>query len=747
MIPILYGKEETDFTTNGQGRLTDAKSCIVTEERHGIYELELQYPINGIHYKDIELDSIIKAVPFDNGTPQLFTVYDFSRPINGIVTISACHISYRLRLIPLMPFTGNGIQDTFAKVKANALGECPFDFWTNIESERRCVLPYPDSIRGKLQGDQWSILQAYSGEYEFDNYTVKLWESRGSDKGQILRYGKNITNLKQDESIQNTITGIVPYWYGFVGEEQEVYYLPEKVLYSENVDNFPYKRTACIDFTEDFAEKPTEEELRTRGQKYISDNNIGVPSVSISLSFVDLSKTEEYEGKVPLTHINLCDTITVKFAELGVSTKAKVTRTKWNVLLGRYEEIYIGSTIHSLAQTIVDQGQAVEQVKGTTIPAATENAIKNAVQQSYYQAENLVEDQTALITGNSGGYVVLHDSNGDEEPDEILVMDTDNINTAQKVWRWNNAGLGYSSTGYQGPYITAWTIDGKFNADFIQTGVLSADLIKAGTLNIDRIAGHSVGLEKLEGSIINGSWKIDFTNGTLTIGNISADNITTGTLDASKVTVKNLIATILQAYNDAKTQVLEAKSGYLDIRQLVSNVWRQRIGLYVSSTSGFLRLSTGETNANGSLTGDGYQTFIGPRWMSIGTDKNGANTFFVNQNGDLEIKGNLSAANFPASSYLTVAQLWSGTLETGSITVSNGATYKEIMVFGQVASGTSTITSTIPILGLSQYDLAFQIADESYFYSFNVKTSGNDVVITYRSRNSTGKLFKVFGIK
>ena len=102
----------------------------------------------------------------------------------------------------------------------------------------------------------------------------------------------------------------------------------------------------------------------------------------------------------------------------------------------------------------------------------------------YKTLEQSILDATNKITGNYGGYVVFHDSSGDGTPDEILIMDEEDIERATKVWRWNKEGLGYSynasGNAYSGPYRTAITADGQISADFITTGLLSADLIKIG---------------------------------------------------------------------------------------------------------------------------------------------------------------------------------------------------------------------------------------------------------------------------
>lgn len=99
------------------------------------------------------------------------------------------------------------------------------------------------------------------------------------------------------------------------------------------------------------------------------------------------------------------------------------------------------------------------------------------IDRNYKQLEQAIIDATNAITGNVGGYVVLNDTNNDGKPDEILVMDYEDINVAENIWCWNKNGLGHSKNGKGGPYTTAITADGQIVADFITTGTLSADRI------------------------------------------------------------------------------------------------------------------------------------------------------------------------------------------------------------------------------------------------------------------------------
>ncbi len=451
MIPVLYQANEQNFENNGIGRLSDAVSCAVSEERNGPFELEMEYPVDGEHYSDIALSCLILADPAPDRDAQLFRIYKITKPLNGIVTVYAEHVSYQLSHIPVSPFTASGAAEALQGLMDHAVEACPFDFWTDKTTQARFEVAEPASIRSRLGGNDGSILDAYGGEYEFDNYLVRLWAVRGADRGVTLRYGKNITDLTQEEHISNAITGIYPYWKS----EDVLVTLPEKVIRAENAFSYPYQRTIPLDMSSYFDEQPTEEELRAEAKKYADDHALGIPTVSLSVSFVALWQTEEYKSIAPLEKVGLCDTVNVVYEKLGVSATAKIVKCKYNVLTDRYDSIELGSVRASLEKSLVSQEQETEsQIKNST--SKLSSAVKKATQK---------------ITGVSGGYVVINqDANGN--PFEILIMDAPNIETAVNVWRFNQNGWGHSSNGYHGDYTLAATLDGGIVADYITAGTL-----------------------------------------------------------------------------------------------------------------------------------------------------------------------------------------------------------------------------------------------------------------------------------
>lgn len=460
MKPILYTPGETEYKSNGLGPLSEAQSCKVEEARNGAFELTMEYPITGTLFEDVKAGAIILAKPNETAQPQPFRIYKVEKPLSGITTVRAKHISYQLSHIPAAPFSARSCQAALQGLKANAAEHCPFEFWTDKETAAEFSVAEPASIRSLLGGVQGSVLDCYGGEYEFDRYTVKLHKARGQDSGVVIAYGKNLTDLNQEESIENTITGIYPYYKDSDGN---ILTLPEKVVSSPSAANFPYPRTVPLDCSQEWEGMPTVEQLRTYAQSYLNGENIGVPSVSLKVSFVALWQTEEYKSIAPVERLSLCDMATVRFVKLGVDAKAKVVSYAYDVLAGRYESVTLGEASTNLADKIVAQA----------------DELKRKTSDSYL--EKAAERATAWITGNKGGYVLLR-KNADGQPYEILIMDAPEIENALKVWRWNSGGLGYSENGYNGHYKTAITQGGEIVADFMTTGTLTADVMRAGVL-------------------------------------------------------------------------------------------------------------------------------------------------------------------------------------------------------------------------------------------------------------------------
>lgn len=290
-VITLYESTETEFNTNGLGSLNDAISCQVVEERNGEFELEMTYPITGRKYNDLQLRRIImaKANPYSDLQP--FRIYSITKPINGIVTINAEHISYDLSGYPASPFVADTVQNAFINMKSASAIECPFIFTTDKSTTANLTVIKPMSMRSLLGGVEGSILDVYGGEYEFDKYNVKLWNKRGLNRGVSIRYGKNLTDLKQEENCSSVYTGVYPFWYS---EEEGLMQLDEKVINASGTYNFA--KIYPLDLSDKWQEKPTQDQIREAANSYMETYNIGIPAVSLTVSFIQLSQSTEYEN-------------------------------------------------------------------------------------------------------------------------------------------------------------------------------------------------------------------------------------------------------------------------------------------------------------------------------------------------------------------------------------------------------------------------------------------------------------------
>lgn len=654
MIPILFENTETQYTTNGLGRLADIVSCTVTEERNGIYECEFEYPITGGKYADILEGRQILATHDDTGDTQPFVIYGRSAPISGVVTFYAHHVSYALRNTVVMPFTASSIAGAMTSIEQNCLPAGAFTFWTDKTTTGTFKLSEPKAVRSVLGGEEGSLLDVYgTGEYLWDRHTVKLYLHRGTDSGVEIRYGKNLSDLNNEIDAGDVYNAVVPFWYD--EENNQLVMLPE--IYIDDGSGDPL-RIIPMDLSGDFEDAPTAAELRTLATSKFESAEGWIPKQNVKVDFVHLWETEEYKEYAPLQRVRLCDTVSVYYPELGVTAeKTKVVRVVYNVLLDRYDEIELGELQPSYASAIAESfdtsqfttdymlnqlrksinaiiddleeqiDEKLETWAQATNPAAvwttsereehdgdlwlytgTSNITVGSVTihpQGVYQydganntwvayssttsnlfdladgkttifygspsgsysnkevgdylvdstdgctyrwngtawikltdyaaaissmqttLEAAIDHATDLISGGLGGYVYLK-PNANGQPEEILIMDTPNINTAVKVIRMNQNGIAFSSHGYSGPFVTAWTIDGAFVADFITSGTLNANIIKAGVLS-DARGNTTFDLSTGELDITTGS--IDLGNGAFTVdddGTMTATDIDIG---------------------------------------------------------------------------------------------------------------------------------------------------------------------------------------------------------------------------
>lgn len=456
MKPILYSPTETAFDTNGLGILSDAISAPVVQELNGQYELILKYPVTGIHAEAIADRCIIVTKPDPVTDPQPFRIYRINPVSKGTITVYARHLAHDTMGIPVAPFSAASAADALVSMKNNAVVTCPFAFSTDKSVAATMNATIPKSLWKTMGGSQGSILDVYGGEYEFDCYNIHLHTRRGADRGVSIRYGKNLKSLEQDRNCANVYTGVYPYWASLDGTLVQ---LPEKIIEAEGDYNFV--RIATVDFTADFLEPPTEEQLRSHTEKYMKDNDIGIPEVSWKVEFIQLEQTEEYKGKALLERVLLGDTVTVIFPQMQVNTSARAVKIEYDSILERYNSITLGKVKSNLADTIIKQKQEIEKKPGTSL------------------VQHIATQLSESITGAKGGAVRLLDTNGDGLPDELYIADNPDPAAAQKVWRYNYEGWAASKNGYNGPFEYGATLNDGLLASFVTAANLIAGTIQS----------------------------------------------------------------------------------------------------------------------------------------------------------------------------------------------------------------------------------------------------------------------------
>lgn len=348
MIPILYEKTETAFVSNGIGRLRDAISCIVTEERNGIYECDFEYPIDGANYELIQVGRIVGVTHDESGDIQPFDIVSFTKPIDGVVTFHCVHISYRQSY---MTVTGTGINSlsaAFSRLQNNTTPSNPFTYWTDKTSTGYwgCMDGTPRSVRESLGGIEGSLLDAYGGEFEWDKWMVKLWSARGQYRDFSIRYGVNLLDYNEEYDSSGCYSSCIPYWTDgetkIVGDKQT------------NGGVTPSGRDQCIplDVSDKFEDQPSKAQVNSMGASVMNAQNPTVPAQSIEVSFVRLQDMGEFADFQNLLQCKLCDTINVIFPDFNSSGQFKIVKTVWNVLTSKYDEMELGELSVTLSEAL-----------------------------------------------------------------------------------------------------------------------------------------------------------------------------------------------------------------------------------------------------------------------------------------------------------------------------------------------------------------------------------------------------------
>ncbi|EMW6170803.1 TPA: phage tail protein [Enterococcus faecalis] len=518
---ILHGKKNNNWNSLGIGPLQDAINPLSTRERNGIYDMTFQYPVVGKLFHELKVGRwvIADAGPTLVAKSQRFEIAQITKPIKGIVTVYCEH--YRYKLLRTMVKIGSKYSNISAQTALNQLRsqmepKSDFTFYSDVGTTSSIDFTDPAKYKNAqevLGGVAGSILDNFGGEYLFNNNQVRLLAKAGTDTNVVIAYGKNLTDINQEESIESTYTSI----YGWAkignGDDEKVITLPEIYIDSDYVNNYTERRIQMVDFSD--KEPKDVEALRGMVKSFIKSNNVGIPRVSIKASYVDLASSVSDEQLKSLEVVDLCDWVTVAFNQLNINTTAQIVKTVWNISLDRYESIELGEARTDFAKVIEDSKENI-----------------NSLSDKIDWLEQAQKEASDIIKNPGKGHVLIYPSLAD--PQELLIMDTTSINTARKVWRWNVGGLGFSSTGYNGNYELAMTNNGLIVADRMATGTLRAINIIGVTITGSTITSESGASQitmssgtiknlwngKLFSEMTGGAFRLYKSNGINTLGGL-----------------------------------------------------------------------------------------------------------------------------------------------------------------------------------------------------------------------------------
>ena len=364
-------------------------------------------------------------------------------------------------------FAVTGCVGAMRGLKSHAASDCPFNVWADVESSATFTLGVPSSFRNCLGGMAGSVLDVFGGEFEWDRYTVKFHKARGADHNVHIIYGKNLTDFKMEKSIENTITGVHPYWVD--NETQAVMELPEKVVL-QSKRSIPYQKITVLDCTSNFQEKPSEAALREYAQNYIDTTDLTEPEIDIKIDFLQLWNTPGYEDIVEAERVSLCDTVHVFISKLGIEVSSKVTETEYDALLERYNSITLSnSTVSSRNSSLTGSLNSIRN----TATIAYDTAVR---------AETAVGEQvggiTASIIYDGALFAALFGLHYKNETDSKgnttrYAFNAATLKQSTVAWKNSSAGLFVSTDGGK-----TWGYGWESDDTAVKTAILLEQTLK-----------------------------------------------------------------------------------------------------------------------------------------------------------------------------------------------------------------------------------------------------------------------------
>lgn len=463
MIPRIYSPTETDFSTNGLGILKDTTKCEIYEVANGKYELELEYPLDTRFDEYFENDYQIKAKPNDQEEYHIFFIDD--KDIDTFldtVTIYAQSRTNRLgrRAVTFAEVDSKTGREAMAIIENNMDKKSDIRLYSDITTVSSTTFE-ARNVLNCIAGEQGSLLQYWGGEIKREPFKLSLLKRRGRDNIGTIRYGKDLSGLKVKLDWTGVKTRIIPYAdpQSDTGTTSRIYGSP---VDSEYINNYSDVYTEHVQFTEEQGVKDVNS-LNKIAKNYFKTINPGCdkPKISITVEFDKLTDTEEGKEFAKIRNYGLFDTFKIYHRKYKLYFESKVSGVQYDSLSEKVLKLEAGDT-----QVAFYQQQAV----------TIQDKLKDYATNNYMSSFNDYVSSMIAGQGNAGGYVVLWPK---EKPSNIFIMDNPDLNKAKEVLRMNKNGIAFSKNGWNGPFTSAWTLDSKFNANFIQTGVIRADIFES----------------------------------------------------------------------------------------------------------------------------------------------------------------------------------------------------------------------------------------------------------------------------
>ncbi|EJE4071609.1 peptidoglycan DD-metalloendopeptidase family protein [Enterococcus faecalis] len=425
---------------------------------NGAYRFYGNYARDGQYRSYLKKGNFLKAQVEDESY-QYFEIYNIKKNLQS-VSVTARHIGFMANknfIINSFTANGNGTQ-IMNNLKAALTFKQRFNYLSNVGTTHQFTAKQVgpiDAIIGSNNGNQ-NLTGVTGGELEMDNFNLKLVKQIGANNGFRIDFGINLEAIDEDyddESIINSlflIGGVPdndydqdkePITYGFL-EIAGVNDSNRRIGKREN------------------SECKTIDELKKWGQSLFDKDRIHEPKVTHTISMVALEHTLEYEDIYEeLSSLHFGDVAHVRAKEVDIEVTERMVEYTWFPTLGKFKDIVLGNDLSLYTSTVNNQTQELKQ----KIDNRTETLVQNVL------------NATAWITGNSGGHVVFRP---EKAPSEILIMDTNKVSSAKRVWRWNLNGLGYSDNGVNGPFGIAMTSKGEIVANFIKVGIIDVNVLQ-----------------------------------------------------------------------------------------------------------------------------------------------------------------------------------------------------------------------------------------------------------------------------